>query len=154
MSDQLIEALYAGLDAHDGEAMAACYAPDAVFEDPAFGELRDGHVKDMWRMLCAGTTDLRVELREHGAQDGSGDAHWIATYTFRTGKHVVNDVQARFRFGDDGLIADHRDAFDLRKWASQAIGSAGTVLGYTPLLKPFIQRTTGKQLAKWRAEHA
>jgi ketosteroid isomerase-like protein len=154
MSDELIERLYAGLDAHDGEAMAACYAPDAVFEDPAFGELRDGRVKDMWRMLCAGTTDLRVELREHGAEGAKGHAHWVATYTFRTGKPVVNDVQATFRFGEDGLIADHRDVFDLRKWASQAIGSAGAVLGRTPLLKPLIHRTTAKQLAKWRAEHA
>src|SRR6266511_3882427 len=43
---ELIERLYAALDRADGDAMAACYAPDARFSDPAFGELqreRAGH---------------------------------------------------------------------------------------------------------------
>ena len=34
---ELIERLYDGLDRHDGEAMVSCYAPDAIFSDPAFG---------------------------------------------------------------------------------------------------------------------
>ncbi|HEX6388186.1 MAG TPA: nuclear transport factor 2 family protein [Solirubrobacteraceae bacterium] len=146
MSAELIERLYGAMNAHDGEGMAACYADDAVFEDPAFGELRDGRVKDMWRMLCARAEDLTVDLREH--DDAS--AHWVATYTFRTGRKVVNDIQARFAFGADGLISDHRDDFDLRRWAAQALGPPVSLLGYTPLLKPFIQRTTGKQLDAWR----
>ncbi len=154
MSDQTIEALYAGLNAHDGEAMAACYADDAVFEDPAFGVLDHGDVKHMWRMLCSSTKDLVVDLREHGADGNTGHAHWIATYTFRTGKRVVNDVQGTFRFDDAGLIVDHRDVFDLRRWAGQAIGASGTVLGFTPLLKPFVRRTTGRNLADWKAKNA
>lgn len=141
----MIERLYAAMNAHDGDAMAACYTADAVFEDPAFGELRDGRVKEMWRMLCARATDLAVDLREHD----NASAHWVATYTFRTGRNVVNDIQARFAFGADGLITDHRDDFDLRRWAAQALGPPISLLGYTPLLKPFIQRTTGKQLAQW-----
>ncbi len=154
MSSELIERLYGAMNAHDGDGMAACYTDDAVFEDPAFGELRDGKVKDMWRMLCAGATDLEVDLREHGSEGDSGHAHWVATYTFRTGKHVVNDIQARYRFGGDGLIAEHRDDFDLRRWARQAIGPTGGVLGRTPLLKPFIRRTTGRQLEAFRAKQS
>jgi hypothetical protein len=147
VSAETIERLYTAMNAHDGEAMAACYADDAVFEDPAFGELRDGRAKDMWRMLCARATDLAVELREH--DDTS--AHWVATYTFRTGRTVVNDIRARFQFGADGLITDHRDDFDLRRWAAQALGPPVSLLGYTPLLKPFIQRTTATQLDAWRS---
>jgi hypothetical protein len=105
----------------------------------------------MWRMLCEATTDLRVELPEHEASGDRGSAHWIATYTVRTGRPVVNDVHAEFRFGPDGLIAEHRDRFDLRRWAGQAIGVSGTVLGLTPLLGPFVRRTTGRQLAAWEA---
>jgi len=152
MSTQVIERLYGAMNEHDGDGMAACYADDAVFEDPAFGELRDGRVKDMWRMLCAGAKDLKVDLREHGADGDGGHAHWVATYTFRTGRHVVNDIQGTFRFGADGLIADHRDVFDLRKWAGQAIGPTGTVLGFTPLLTPIIRRTTRRQLDAWRVK--
>jgi len=143
----MIERLYAAMNAHDGEGMAACYTDDAVFEDPAFGELRDGRVKDMWRMLCARAEDLTVELREHDDES----AHWIARYTFRTGRRVVNDVRAHFIFGRSGLIVDHRDDFDLRRWAAQALGPPLAVLGYTPLLAPVIRRTTAKQLDAWTA---
>jgi hypothetical protein len=146
MSAEAIERLYAAMNAHDGEAMASCYAEDAVFEDPAFGELRDGRVKDMWRMLCARATDLAVELREHDDQS----AHWIATYTFGSGRRVLNDIHARFKFSENGLITDHRDAFDLRRWAAQALGPPIALLGYTPLLTPVIRRTTAKQLEAWR----
>jgi ketosteroid isomerase-like protein len=147
MSSDTIKRLYSAMNAHDGEAMAACYADDAVFEDPAFGELRDGRVKDMWRMLCARAEDLIVELREH--DDDS--AHWIARYTFRTGRNVVNDVHARFKYAPGGLIVDHRDDFDLRRWAAQAVGPPLSLLGYTPLLAPVIQRTTARQLDAWTA---
>lgn len=153
MSTETIARLYAALDAHDGEAMAACYTDDARFSDPAFGELRDGRVRSMWRMLCAATNDLRVEVPERAADGDRGSAHWIATYTFRTGRPVVNDVRATFRFAPDGRIAEHHDVFDLRRWAGQAIGGAGVVLGFTPLLRPFVQRTTGRQLAAWEEQH-
>ena len=46
-----IARLYAAMDAHDGEAMAACYAPTATFTDPVFVNLSDGEPQDMWRML-------------------------------------------------------------------------------------------------------
>ena len=49
----LIERLYQGLRDLDGEAMAACYSPDARFEDPAFGVLTGEQVGGMWRMLTA-----------------------------------------------------------------------------------------------------
>jgi uncharacterized protein len=149
MAAETIEGLYAALNAHDGEAMAACYANDAVFEDPAFGVLRDGRVKDMWRMLCARAEDLAVELCEHDERS----AHWIATYTFRTGRKVVNDVRGRFAFGSAGLIVDHRDDFDLRRWAAQALGPPLSLLGYTPLLAPVIQRTTARQLNAFMADN-
>jgi hypothetical protein len=147
MPVETIERLYAAMNAHDGEAMAECYTDDAIFRDPAFGELRDGRVKDMWRMLCARAEDLSVELREHDDQT----AHWIATYTFRADRRVVNDIRARFMFGASGLIADHRDDFDLRRWAAQALGPPVSLLGYTPLLTPVIRRTTAEQLDAWTA---
>ena len=83
MSEATIQALYAALDRHDGEAAAACYTDDAVFEDPAFGRLEGGAVKDMWRMLAERSDDLAVTLGEHGvAADGAhrlgalvGDLH-------------------------------------------------------------------------------
>ena len=50
---ELIERFYAAFDRKDGDAMAACYAPDARFSDPAFGELRGAEPGAMWRMLTS-----------------------------------------------------------------------------------------------------
>ena len=136
MSDATIQALYAALDRHDGEAAAACYTDDAVFEDPAFGRLESGAVKDMWRMLTERSDDLDVVLGEHGvAADGrTGWAHWSATYTFTTtGRSVQNEIDARYTF-TGGLISEQVDSFPLRRWGAQALGTKGAVLGLTPLL--------------------
>src|SRR6266545_5583954 len=120
---RVIEELYGALNRHDGEAMARMYAPDGRFRDPVFGELSGAEAGDMWRMLTSRADDLRVELPEHSVDGDTGTARWIARYTFtRTGRPVVNDVQARFRFREDGLIEDHLDSFSFYRWARQALG--------------------------------
>ena len=131
-----IKRFYEAFDRHDGDAMAACYAPDVHFWDPVFQDLNGPEVGAMWKMLTGRAEDLRVELPEH--DDSS--AHWIAHYTFRTGRKVVNDIRATFRFNDDGLIVDHRDEFDLYKWARQALGPVGVLLGWSPIVQGKIRR--------------
>ena len=65
----LIERFYEAFDRHDGEAMAACYGPDARFHDPAFGELHGEEPGAMWKMLTGRADDLRVRLAEHDADE-------------------------------------------------------------------------------------
>jgi uncharacterized protein len=146
---ELIRSLYEALDRHDGEAMATLYAPDGRFSDPAFGELSGAEAGDMWRMLTGRAEDLSVELVDHSADGDSGSAHWIATYTFRTGRHVVNDIQARFSFRD-GRIVDHRDSFSFWRWARQALGPAGLILGLPPM-NLLVRRRARADLAEFRA---
>jgi ketosteroid isomerase-like protein len=147
---QLIERLYDGLSRGDGEAMAACYAPDARFRDPAFGELSGEEAGDMWRMLTERGGLLAVELREHDADESQGSAHWIARYTFtQTGRPVTNDVRARFRFAD-GLIAEHEDGFSFHRWSRQALGAPGLLFGWTPLLRRAFQRRARAMLREHR----
>jgi ketosteroid isomerase-like protein len=150
-NDALIQGLYAALDRKDGEAMAACYAADARFDDPAFPGLEGRQVGDMWRMLTSRAKDLSVELREHRADATTGSAHWIATYTFtQTGRPVVNDVRATFRFRD-GLIAEQRDEFDFHRWSRQALGLPGLLLGWTPLLRKATQKKARAGLDEFSA---
>lgn len=146
---KVIRDLYDALDRHDGETMAAQYAPDATFEDPAFGRLTGEEAGDMWRMLCSRAEDLKVELPEHEATGDEGSAHWIATYTFRTGRPVVNDIHARFRFRG-GKIVDHRDSFSFHKWARQALGPAGWMLGL-PVMSGMVRGRARADLREYRA---
>jgi ketosteroid isomerase-like protein len=131
---ETIERFYAAFGQCNGAAMTAEYAQDAHFRDPAFGDLEGADIGAMWRMLTSRATDLKIELHEHEADEESGSAHWIARYTFSTGRPVVNDIQAKFRFAD-GKFVDHVDEFDFRRWAKQALGPSGTLVALLPPLR-------------------
>jgi ketosteroid isomerase-like protein len=151
MHDELIPRFYAAFHRKDGDAMAACYAPDARFSDPVFGELRGAEPGAMWRMLTAQARDLRIELVDHAADERTGNAHWIARYTFtQTGRPVTNDVRARFRV-TDGLIAEHDDTFSFHAWARQALGAPGLLLGWTPFLRASVRRRARANLERFMA---
>ncbi|MFL5865934.1 MAG: nuclear transport factor 2 family protein [Thermoleophilaceae bacterium] len=145
--DELIQRFYEAFGRKDGDEMAACYAPEAHFSDPVFTDLRDGEPGAMWRMLTGGSTDLEVELLEHEADGDAGSARWLAHYTFtQTGRHVDNDVRARFRFRD-GLIVEHRDEFDFYRWTRQALGTTGLLLGWSPIVQGKVRKQARERLS-------
>jgi ketosteroid isomerase-like protein len=136
MSNQeLLQRFYDAFAARDGDTMAACYAPGATFTDPVFVGLKDGEPGAMWQMLTSRSKDLQLELVSCDADERSGSARWIATYTFaQTGRRVVNDVRSRFVL-ENGLIAEQSDEFDFHRWAGQALGLSGRLLGGTPIIR-------------------
>lgn len=138
-NEELIRRFYTAFERLDGDTMAACYAPDARFSDPVFTDLRAGEPQAMWRMLTSRAKDLKVNLTEHQAAEQRGTAHWLADYTFSTGRRVHNDVRAEFRF-ENGLIAEHRDSFSFYTWARQALGPPGLALGWTSMLRAKVRR--------------
>jgi ketosteroid isomerase-like protein len=142
----LIEKFYRAFQQRDGEAMAACYAPNVHFSDPVFTSLDGDRARAMWKMLCARGKDLTLEFRDVNANDTHGSAHWEARYSFsRTGRQVHNVIDAHFHF-KDGLISEHVDSFSFWRWARQALGPAGLLLGWTPLLKNKVRATAAKGL--------
>lgn len=93
----VLQRFYQALQRGDGEAMAACYHPQARFHDPAFGTLQGAEVGDMWRMLCARAEGLQVtfQVREATAQRARVD--WQARYRFsRSGRWVNNRIRGEF----------------------------------------------------------
>jgi ketosteroid isomerase-like protein len=136
----LIERFYGAIAARDGAAAAACYAPDARFSDPVFTDLRGDEPGAMWRMLAERSSDLSVELLEHSSDADRGAARWRAKYTFsQTGRPVINEISSSLRFAD-GRIVEHHDQFDFHRWAGQALGPAGVLLGWTPLMRSAVRR--------------
>lgn len=150
----LLVRFYEAFQRLDADAMARCYADDIVFSDPAFGELRGEAARDMWRMLTRRAQDFSLTFSNVEANDRTGRASWIATYVFsQTGRTVVNRIDARFVFRD-GLIAEHRDAFDMWRWARQALGLKGLLLGWTPLVRRAVRVRARKALDAYRANPA
>lgn len=130
----LITAFYSAFQRRDAEGMVACYAPDVRFSDPVFVTLIGEEARGMWRMLCARGKDLRIDFHDVQADDRHGTARWEAWYTFgATGRTVHNIIEARFSFAN-GLIATHTDTFSFYRWARQALGPTGLLLGWTPFL--------------------
>ena len=147
-NNELIERFYRALQQRDGETMAACYRADAAFRDPVF-ELQGHRIGAMWKMLTSRGVDLRVEYGNVSAGDETGSADCQAWYTFSaTGRPVHNVIHSTFRFGD-GLIAAQVDEFDFWRWSRQALGPAGLLLGWSPLLRRKVQAQAAKALDRF-----
>ena len=132
---ELIDRFYAAFAAQDAEAMIACYHPEVRFSDPVFPDLDAREAAGMWRMLCKRAKDFSLEHSDVKAEGDRGSAHWEARYVFSaTGRQVHNVIDAEFRFAD-GKIIDHRDRFDFYRWSRQALGPAGLLLGWTPVVR-------------------
>jgi ketosteroid isomerase-like protein len=142
---RVIQTFYDAFGRRDAEGMIGCYTPDVTFSDAVFVGLGPREARGMWRMLAARAKDLRLEASGIDADDTSGRAHWEAWYTFSaTGRAVHNVIDATFTFRD-GKIAQHRDAFDPWRWARQALGVPGLVLG-APGARALIRRNARKGL--------
>lgn len=149
MTTELVNRFYHALAAGQGDEMAACYADDIIFEDPAFGELAGEDARDMWRMLCSRSKDLTVEHTVLNATDTGATVRWIANYTFSTGRAVRNDITATMTIRD-GLITDHRDVFDVWAWSRQALGIPGLLLGWSPPMRKKIRASALASLERFQ----
>lgn len=150
----LINRFYTAFAARDGAAMTACYHPNARFSDPAFPDLRGPEVTAMWRMLTSRSKDLTLSFSDIEASAERGAAKWLALYTFSaTDRKVENRISAAFVF-KDGLILEHSDLFDFWRWARQALGPIGLLLGWSGFLRRKVQKQAGANLAAFMAKEA
>ena len=103
----------------------------------------------MWQMLCAAGKDLSINFGNIDTYEDEGWANWEADYTFsQTGRKVHNEIEAKFKF-KDGLIVEHSDDFNLKKWASQALGFKGMLLGGTSFFKKKLRQQVNKKLDRY-----
>ena len=148
---ELIEKFYRAFQKRDGATMASCYHPQVQFSDPVFTDLQGERAGAMWRMLTERGKDLKVEFRDVRADDAAGAAHWEAWYTFSgTGRKVHNVIDADFSFRD-GLITKHVDSFDWPRWAGQALGLSGKLLGGTNVLHRKVSKKARAKLDDYLA---
>ncbi|NRA93665.1 MAG: nuclear transport factor 2 family protein [Psychroserpens sp.] len=148
---ETIEQFYQAFKALDSEKMVSCYADNIHFEDPAFGTLHGERAKNMWRMLCESQKgkDFKIEFSNITSNSDTGSAHWEAFYTFsKTGRKVHNKIEAEFEF-KDGKIVKHIDSFNLHRWAKQAMGLKGFILGGTSFFRKKLQVQTNNMLDRY-----
>lgn len=151
MSRATIERFYAAFARLDADAMQACYAGDAVFDDEAFSLQGAQQIGGMWRMLCTATKTKGLAHWKLEVSDiTERSAHWDAHYVFSaTGRKVLNRIDAEFEFGAHGLITRHRDRFDFWRWSRQALGVPGLVLGWTPFFRKQVRQQAAANLKRF-----
>jgi ketosteroid isomerase-like protein len=140
-NEELITKFYTAFQNKDFKTMQECYSDNAVFNDEAFVNLNASQVRAMWQMLILRGKDLVLTFENVKADDKEGSAEWTATYTFSaTKRKVTNHIRAIFVF-ENGKISKHIDTFDFHRWAGQALGITGVLLGWTGFLKKKVQKT-------------
>ena len=152
-NQDLIKKFYTSFSKSDYERMTSCYHKDVVFQDPAFGTLRDGRPSQMWEMLLSRAKgNISISFEDIKADENTGSARWTAIYEYGPKKRqVTNNVTAAFTF-KDGKIIEHTDNFDLWSWTKQAMGPVGYLLGWSSFIKNKIQKTTNSQLDSFIAK--
>jgi ketosteroid isomerase-like protein len=149
-NENTITKFYTAFANSNAEQMCECYHPNVQFCDPIFGLLKGNEVCQMWEMLIERSKgNLKIEFSEIKTTEYTGSAQWIATYNFsKTNRKVVNTIAAKFHF-KEGLIIKHTDDFDIWKWAKQAFGLKGLLLGWTGFMQNKIQKEARMSLKKY-----
>lgn len=152
----VLTTLYTAFQQLDAETMASCYAEQAEFQDPVFTLQGRREIAGMWSMLCEAVTQKgrdvwALEFSVAEADEKRGRAHWEPRYRFSaTGRMVHNIIDAEFEF-QDGKILRHRDQFSFWRWSRQALGPAGLLLGWTPLLAKKVRAQANANLQRYLA---
>jgi limonene-1,2-epoxide hydrolase len=145
-NEELLNKFYTCFQQRDPDTMTACYHPKIVFSDPIFQTLKGERAIAMWHMLIGSSKDMEITFRDIRADEQQGTAHWEAKYTYGPAQRQMhNIVNAQFRF-QDGKILVHQDIFDLRTWATQALGTPGRLFGWTPFIQQTIRRKAAQAL--------
>ena len=107
----------------------------------------------MWHMLLTSSADLNLTFENVKASESHGSCRWKATYTFALTKRIViNEIDANFEF-ENNKIVRHTDSFNFSKWARQAFGLTGIILGWTPFFQRKIQKTARARLQSFIDKH-
>lgn len=150
----LIAKFYEAFGKKDADTMGSCYADTIRFSDPVFPDLEGDHARAMWKMLCGRSKDLTVVASDIAWDGERGHAKWVANYTFgATGRKVENRIAATFRI-EDGKIVQHDDVFDFWRWSRQALGPAGLLLGWSPMLLGKVRKQAAQSLREYEAKQA
>lgn len=153
-NENLIHHFYTCFKNKDVKGMQDCYADTATFNDAVFTDLNAVQVRSMWAMLIKSGKDMQLEFSNIKANEHEGKAEWIATYTFSaTGNKVENRIKASFIL-ENGKITNHHDDFNFYRWAKQALGLPGLLLGWTPFLRNKIQKKAANNLRLYMAANA
>jgi ketosteroid isomerase-like protein len=151
MSEALVHRYFDALARLDGEAMAACYHPEASFSDPVFADLRGERVGWRWRMLTRGARDMHLDYVIVFGDERKAQVEWKARYRFAgSGRVVRNQGLSTLTFWDERIVRQV-DEFDFWRWSRSSVGLIGMLFGGLAPVRSMVQRRAAEQLDRYIA---
>ena len=148
------EQFYEAFMVQDHYTMGLLYAENATFSDPVFPLLNARGARMMWAMLLTRAEDLGIQVNILEDSPARARVEWTAHYTFgATGRRVVNRIQTEMAISN-GRIVRQIDRFSLWRWARQALGVQGLLLGWTPMVQNRIRTQAARSLAEFARRSA
>jgi len=148
------ERFYEAFMVRDHYTMGLLYAEHASFSDPVFPLLNADGARLMWKMLLSRAEDFGIEVKILEDSPTQASVDWIAHYTFSaTGRKVVNRVHTEMTISL-GKIVRQVDRFSLWRWSSQALGTRGLLLGWTPVVRNRIRAQAAQSLREYARKSA
>ena len=148
------EQFYEAFMVQDHYTMGLLYAENATFSDPVFPLLNARGARMMWAMLLTRAEDLGIQVNILEDSPARARVEWTAHYTFgATGRRVVNRIQTEMAISN-GRIVRQVDRFSLWRWARQALGVQGLLLGWTPMVQNRIRKQAARSLGEFARRSA
>ena len=135
---------YDSMARRDGEAMARMYALAATFEDPVF-RLTGPDIGKMWIGLMRRAREFSIAYTIAQAGRGWGTVELTARYLYGGRRPVTNVILSELKL-EGGLIVQHVDQFDFTRWAAQALGTPGRLLGRFEFFRRAVSRKAARGL--------
>lgn len=136
---EVVKTFYDAFQKRDYKTMQSLYALNSVFTDPVFPNLTSFQAGGMWEMLLKAGKDLEMDYKIVDTSKTKAKVKWTAKYTFtKTGRKVINKVTSELEI-IDGKIVIHRDSFNFRRWARQALGFFPWMFSFTGITQKKVQ---------------
>ena len=151
MSKEIVTSFYDAFKKLDADTMEKYYHELAYFSDPVFRDLTAEETMTMWRMLferSKGNLDVHYHSVEE-LEDDKVTLIWEAKYAYGKGRRPVHNIIRATMTLEDDLIILHEDSFDFWKWTRMALGSVGTVLGWSPYLRGVVRNQARSALMSY-----
>jgi ketosteroid isomerase-like protein len=115
---EVATAFYKAFTSRDLETMKSHYSPDVKFKDAMFEYGDRAGTMHMWTKLI-GANEVKAEYKLDRVEGDVAYGHWVADYELN-GRPVHNEITSQLTVRD-GKIVEHKDDFDFKKWAAQAL---------------------------------
>jgi len=143
----VITGLYNAYKERNPELMASFYTEDASFKDEIFGEVTGQEIPKVWEVVHSTTSNFYLYFHIVNVNKNLATVNSQLSYTFKhTGRKIDISITSIFRF-ENGKIRHQVDEYSLWKWASQAFGVSGFLLGWNPKFKNKIRQSAQNTIA-------